>query len=238
MIPAIDLSTFSLGQVHIHVFGLLLVLGVIIGHMALVRRARAMQLGSPWLIEGFAIAIGAGAIVASFVASQILGLGLSSVFGLAGAIAAGATYVLAVRGDLLRFADAAAYVFPFGWLPARLGCAAVHDHLGPSSTSILAVRFPSGSRLDLGLLEAMGTLVLLAAVVALGRRGSARPGIITAVVAMCYAVIRFPLDFLRVEDLDLKLGSLTVAQWGCFTIFALGVAAIFAQGRPVSSQRT
>jgi prolipoprotein diacylglyceryltransferase len=52
---------------------------------------------------------------------------------------------------------------------------------------------------------------------------------------MGYAVIRFPLDFLRAEDIDPRFAGLTVAQWGCFSLFAIGAAAL-ALGRSVQGR--
>jgi phosphatidylglycerol:prolipoprotein diacylglycerol transferase len=229
MIPEFSLREIRLGPVHLHVFGVLLTLGLITGHMVLVRRARAERLGAPWVIEGFAIALGAGALSAAFAADRVLGVGLSSIGGLAGALLASGIYMLALRLDVLRFADAAAYAFPFGWFLARMGCAAVHDHLGRPSSAWIAVRFASGPRLDLGLVEAGLTVLLIVAAKAARRAGRHRPGAIAGVVAMGYALIRFPMDLLRPEDLverGLIGGSLTAAQWGCLPLFALGLLAL------------
>jgi hypothetical protein len=89
MIPEFSLHEIRLGPVHLQVFGVLLTLGVITGHMVLVRRARAERLGAVWTIEGFALALGAGALIAALIADRLFGVGLSSIGGLAGAIVAG-----------------------------------------------------------------------------------------------------------------------------------------------------
>jgi phosphatidylglycerol---prolipoprotein diacylglyceryl transferase len=239
MIPEFSLHEIRLGPVHFQVFGVLLTLGVITGHMVLVGRAWAERLGTVWTIEGFALALGAGALIAALIADRLFGVGLSSIGGLAGAIVAGGIYTFALRLDVLRFADAAAYAFPFGWLLARMGCAAVHDHLGRSSSAWIAVRFASGPRLDLGLLEALLTLALLVIAEAARRAGRDRPGAIAAVIAMGYALIRFPLDFLRAEELsggDPRYAGFTAAQWGCLPLFGLGLVAIaLAASAPLSA---
>ncbi len=235
MIPEYHFDRLSLGPIHLQVFGTLLVLGIIVGHSLLVRRAREDELGSPRVIEGFAITLGAGALIVGFVAERVFGLGLSSVAGAVGALAAGVVYALAFHLDLLRLADALASAFPAGWLVARLGCAAVHDHLSGPSSSIFAVRFAAGPRLDLGLIEALLTpLLLLAALLA---RRTRRPGAVAAAVALGYVLIRFPLDFLR--ENDARPAGLTLAQWGCLPLLALGAALAIkaAQGQPVSDQQ-
>jgi phosphatidylglycerol:prolipoprotein diacylglycerol transferase len=218
MIPEIHAESLAIGPVRLRPFGLLLVLGVIVAHSALVRRARAEALASPRVIEGFAIVLGAGGLALSLMVDHALGA-LGSFPAAGGAIIAGGIYCAVFRLDPLRFADLAAWSFPFGWFFARLGCALVHDHLGPPSTSWLAVRFAAGPRLDLGLLEWL-LVPLLFVAVELGRR-SRRPGAIAGALAMAYPMIRFPLDFLRQDDAR-RLG-LTMAQWGTISLFLAGI---------------
>ena len=230
MIPEIHATTIALGPIALHPFGLLLVAGVIAAHTALVRRARAEAVAPPRVIEGFAVALGAGGLLVALGFDRLVGA-LGSFPAAAGAIVAGAIYGAAFRLDLLKLADLAAWSFPFGWVFARLGCALVHDHLGPLSTSWLAVRFAQGSRLDLGLLEWL-LVPLLFAATTLARR-SRRPGAIAAAVAIVYPLIRFPLDFLR--ESDARLRGLTVAQWATLPLFAAGVvvlAIVFTRREP------
>ena len=65
------------------------------------------------------------------------------------------------RMQFWRYLDVAGFVFPFSWTIARTGCALAHDHVGAPSTSWIAVRFPEGPRLDLGLIEALFTAGLV-----------------------------------------------------------------------------
>ncbi|MEP7120033.1 MAG: prolipoprotein diacylglyceryl transferase family protein [Byssovorax sp.] len=221
MIPEIHATTLALGPIALHPFGLLLVAGVIAAHTALVRRARAEALAPPRVIEGFAIALGVGGLLIALGFNRLLGA-LGSLPAAAGAIVAGAVYGAAFHLDLLALADLAAWSFPFGWVFARLGCALVHDHLGPPSTSWLAVRFASGSRLDLGLLEWLLVPLLFAAILIARRSG--RRGAIAGAVAIVYPLIRFPLDFLR--ESDARPLGLTAAQWATLPLFAAGVALL------------
>lgn len=62
------------------------------------------------------------------------------------------------------------FVFPFAWTIARTGCALAHDHIGVASGSWMAVRFPEGPHLDLGLIEALSTACLAACFLLLDRR--------------------------------------------------------------------
>src|SRR5262245_52921112 len=114
MIPDLHLGALTLGPVRVHAFGLLLALGVIAAHTALVRRARG--LASPARVEGFAVALGAGGLAAALGAERLGAAGLSSALGAAGALLAGGAYVAALGLDPLRFAAAAAEAFPVGWV--------------------------------------------------------------------------------------------------------------------------
>ncbi|MFO0760938.1 MAG: prolipoprotein diacylglyceryl transferase family protein [Byssovorax sp.] len=228
MIPYYRFDQLSLGPIHLHVFGTLLVLGIITAHSLLVRRARAMNLGSPAVIEGFAVSLGAGALVLGFVVERLLGLGLSSAAGALGALLVGLGYALIFRLDLLRLADALAWAVPPGWLVARLGCAAAHDHLSGPSTSIFAIRFPDGPKLDLGLCEVLLLPLAIGAAHLAGQ--SRRQGAMAGAAALGYALLRFPLDFLR--ESDIRFGGLTLAQWGCAALLIAGaVVAVISTRR-------
>lgn len=238
MIPSIDLSNVFVAGIRVHVFGLLLVTAVVVGHTVFVRRVRSLGVGGPGDADAFAIVtVGAGMLAASAeaairsegaasVASGLAGIELSSVKGFAAAIIAGALFLRIRKLDARSFADAAAYAAPFAWFFARLGCAAAHDHLGRPSSSWLAVRFPSGPRLDMGLLEWMCTPLLVGLVVVVSKRALSR-GVMAGALAVAYAILRFLLDFLRAEDLgsrgDTRYSELTAAQWGAAPLLALGI---------------
>jgi phosphatidylglycerol---prolipoprotein diacylglyceryl transferase len=101
--------------------------------------------------------------------------------------------------EVLSFFDIAAFAFSFAWIFGRTGCALAHDHVGIESTSFLAVRFPSGPRYDLGLLELFWTIAICAIFLRLDRKP--RPtGFFLAAFLVLYAPVRFALDTLRVGD--------------------------------------
>jgi len=231
LIPFFELREIQLGPIRLHAFGTLLVLGIIVGHMLVIRRGRARGLASPAMLEGFAISLGVGALVGGLVGERLIGTGLGSAFGLGGVFAAGALYTLLLRLDVLAFADLAAFAFPFGWLVARLGCVLVHDHLGPRSTSFLAVRFASGARLDMALLEWLFLPLLIGGVIAADR--TKRRGATAGVVALGMALVRFPLDFLRVGDA--RYAGLTAMQWMSIALFALGLELVYLASRTAMS---
>ncbi len=159
---------------------------------------------------------------------------------------------------ILPFADVILSVFPVAWAFGRSGCASVHDHPGMKADpgSLLAVAFgrpdhvdklvrlgtqPGGlpdylelrwgnaPQFDLGLLEMMFT-VILATLLALTWRKKLTTGAYVAATSLCYAPVRFAMDFLRVRDVDQadpRYGMLTPAQWMCVVLFLFGIAMLF-----------
>lgn len=240
MIPFIDLSNLRIGPVRLQPFGLLLVLGVIVGHTLLVRRIRSRHIADAWTAEYFAIITLSSALLGAYLEGALLSLiprlfpqaasitqrlSLSSLGGVMGAILSGFLFARRKRLPLWPLADAGAYSFSFAWLFARMGCASVHDHLGPPSNSIFAVQFPSGPRLDMGLLEAMGMPFVIGLALWIDKK-QWPSGAIFGAVACAYPLLRFPLDFLRDFKSDPRYLGLTSAQWQCFLLFMIGCLAI------------
>ncbi|MDI1437572.1 prolipoprotein diacylglyceryl transferase family protein [Polyangium sorediatum] len=219
MIPWFTFPALPFG---LHAFGLLLTLSVIVNHLVLVRRARALALGSKGAIEALAIGTVAAAIGGAYGVGRLVGGGgtLSSAGGCLGAIVGLVGLARALRMPVLVAADATTYAFPFGWIFARAACAFAHDHPGRLSSSFLAVQYPGGARFDLGLLEGMATPLLVVLVVLVSRRAS-RPGVVTGALALAYGALRFGLDFLRAEDgrfSDPRWHGLTAAQGVCLGV--------------------
>lgn len=221
-------------------FGLLLTLSVVVNHLVLVRRARALGLGSKGAIEAFAIGTVVLAIGGAYGVGRLVGGGgaLSSAGGCLGAIGGLVGLALALRMPVLAAADATTFAFPFGWLFARAACAFVHDHPGRLSSSFLAVQYPGGARFDLGLLEWMATPLFVAIVIVVSRRAS-RPGVLTGGVAVAYGALRFGLDFLRAEDFgpapDPRWHGLTAAQGVCLGVMIpVGIVLLLLKESPSS----
>lgn len=245
VIPAIDLADFRVFGVTFHTFGLLVALGVLLGHHMTVRRARSLGLTPMSRVDRFVLVVFAGGFVAGHMLDAIfyhpdvlrrdpmelfmLHHGLSSFGGITGGVIAGLVFIRVHKLNPWVFTDLATYAFPFGWLFGRMGCAVVHDHPGRLTGSPLGVRFPGGARFDLGLIEFALTPLLIALVVIVARR-TRRPGMVSGALAVFYPLMRFPLDFLRATDLgpesDPRYGGLTPAQWSCIGMFALGAGTL------------
>ncbi|HEY5961346.1 MAG TPA: prolipoprotein diacylglyceryl transferase family protein [Polyangiaceae bacterium] len=151
--------------------------------------------------------------------------GQSSFGGFVGATLGALLWRLVRRRPLGPYAEAVASSFPAAWVVGRLGCAVAHDHPGIRSQLWFAVAYPSGGRLDLGLLEALAVVPL--ALAALWLRQAERPqGYFIALMCIYYAPVRFVMDFLRARDLassDARYVGLTPAQWAAFLLIGLGL---------------
>ena len=184
MLPYFTQPIWTAGPFTVSAFGVLAAAAILTGWILTRRYASALgleaeagsRLARLLVLGGFA-----GAVAAGF----------SSIGGLLGAGLTGVVF-LKTTGRPLRYFDAAALAFPPAWILFRAGCALAHDHIGAPSSSLLAVRFPGGPRLDLGLLEMLATIPLAAAFAMLARRGMP-PGFASGMLAVAYGGIRFLL---------------------------------------------
>ena len=240
VIPYFELREIPIGGGHsLAAFGTLVVLGIFAGAWFADRRARATGVAPAEVPGAILSAVVPGLFLAHLVAvwPQVdrwsvrmlveFWNGMSSFGGLAGAFLGLSVYYWRMRRPWLPMADVLAQALVIGWVFGRLGCTLVHDHIGRPSEFPLAIRFPDGARHDLGLYELLYTLIVLVpAVVVLDRRPRA-PGTSVAVLALLYAPARFLGDFLRQTDLpgaDARWLGLTVAQYGCLVLVAVGLA--------------
>ncbi len=178
--------------------------------------------------------------------------GFSSFGGFIGAVVGAVVFYRYIRPrDFWRHADVIAFGFPFGWFFGRVGCAVVHDHVGKETDFFLGMHFPAGTlrgadgmpigasiRHELGLYEAVFTLLICVAFVLWGRRDRP-PGFFLAAFALLYAPVRFGLDFLRNTDLhyqDARYFGLTPGHYSAIVMFLAGLWILsridFARFRP------
>lgn len=161
--------------------------------------------------------------------------GSSSLGGFFGAIF-GAYMFYKIRGfkmkDFYPYLDISVVSLWLGMAIGRLGCFMIHDHPGILTNFFLAVKFPGGARLDMGLMEALfNGLIFIIFYFNFDKLIKKRWGISAIYSAMVYSVMRFLLDFLRARDIegsDVRYAFLTPAQWGMLVIFITLTFVLFS----------
>jgi phosphatidylglycerol:prolipoprotein diacylglycerol transferase len=240
MIPYFNGHLFDVAGLSIHMFGVLVALGVIIGDRIVVAQGRRRGL-DPNDVKYMNARIVIGGFIVAHLVSVIFYYperikenpavllnpfaGLSSFGGFLGAFLAFLYYTKKAEIPRLAYADSVGLGLAVGWIFGRTGCFTAHDHPGRHTSFFLAVRYPEGARHDLGLYELLFTIVLTAILFAYNRKPRP-PGRIIALAALIYAPARFALDFLRATDVarpDERYLGLTPAQWACLATAALGV---------------
>lgn len=238
--------------IYIHAFGMMVALAVLVGSLIADRRAKREgihprimgELLGYVLIGGFvlghvldAVFYHWDAVVANPLFLLELWAGLSSFGGFVGGVLGAVIWTVRRRYSFIAFADPIAYAFPFGWIFGRLGCFLAHDHPGAVTDFPLAVADyhvggmlpPWQTRHDLGLYEALFSMVVASVFFVLGRK-TRRRGLYLALLPILYAPVRFGLDFLRATDVpeaDPRLFGLTPAHYGSVLLFALGLVLLW-----------
>ena len=256
VLPYVELPDLHFFGLTIHPFGIFAAIGVYLGAVCTVRAGRVYGPGdTKSLSEVFTWALVGGLLGAHLL--HVLGYhpellhtqgpvvllkiwdGVSSMGGVLGGLAGVLLYLKWRRRLPVRpYLDAIALGLAPGWTVARIGCAVVHDHPGILSNAWFAVAWPDGSRLDMGLLDAV-LLAVITAVLYLVARKPRPQGTIMGLLAVLYSVPRFFLDFLRARDLqfvDGRILGLTPAQWITPVLAAVGVYLLLTGDRvPLAS---
>jgi phosphatidylglycerol:prolipoprotein diacylglycerol transferase len=254
VIPYFDGHLFDIFGLPIHMFGLLVALGVILGDRIVVKRGvqRGLEdkdikfLNARIVITGFIVAHLVSVIF--YFPERIkenplilvnFWAGLSSFGGFLGALLAFLYYTRKEKIPALPYADAVALGLAVGWIFGRTGCFTAHDHPGLFTTFFLGVRYPEGTRHDLGFYELLFTIVMTAILFTYAKKPRV-PGRIIGLFATMYAPVRFGLDFLRARTVgdgitrpDERYASLTPAQWACLATIGVGLWLLTRKGEIV-----
>lgn len=260
-IPPEYTTLLKLGPLQIHLFGVLVGIGILVG--ADRTRVRARVLG---ITDEQTASLTTWIVVCGFIVGHLFDVvayqpeelwrrplleglallfnplaGLSSFGGFLGAFMALIYWSRRERVSTLACADSLLYGLAFGWFFGRLGCFTAHDHPGAFTSFFLGVAYPEGTRHDLGFDEALFAGVLALSFHLLSYRPH-RTGFYAALACTFYGPVRFALDFLRVQGVpgaDPRYAGLTPAQYGSLAVFAtgLGIAArILARGPDAASR--
>jgi len=255
LVPYVDIPIFEYGPLVLDSWTALVLLGFIVGLE--LSRARGIKLGLDVrdIVDGAVVTVGMGFVVGHIVhvvaynPQQLETDGIMAILRIWAVFSSTGGFVGAVLGSVIFFkwirkrpywihADTIMYGFPFAWALGRTGCFSAHDHIGKHSDFWLAVQFPDGARHDLGLYEALWTMVI-AALFYRFRNRNVRPGFFLALFCATYAPIRFFMDFLRNTDLssaDVRWLGMTPAQYGMIVLTALGGFMMMRFGRVDSDE--
>jgi phosphatidylglycerol:prolipoprotein diacylglycerol transferase len=254
MVPYFNGHLFNLphwlpfvGDQPIYVFGLLVAIGVIVGDSIVVKEGARRGL-DPQDVKYLNVRIVFSGFIMAHLVSVIFYFperirenplvllyvwsGLSSFGGFLGAALAFLYFTRKEKIPALPYADSVALGLAVGWIFGRTGCFTAHDHPGRHTDFFLAVRYPEGTRHDLGLDELLFTIVMTVILFLYARRPRV-PGRVIGLFATMYAPVRFGLDFLRARDValpDERYAGLTPAQWACIACLATGVWLLTRKG--------
>ncbi|HXI58081.1 MAG TPA: prolipoprotein diacylglyceryl transferase [Polyangia bacterium] len=247
MIPYFNGHLFDIGGLSIHLFGVLVAIGVIVGDRIVVKEGARRGLD-----DRDVKFMNARIVIGGFIMAHLVSVifyfperikenplvllnvwsGLSSFGGFLGAALAFLYYTRREKIPALRYADAVALGLVVGWIFGRTGCFTAHDHPGLHTTFFLAVKYPEGPRHDLGLDELLFTIVIAVILFRYARKPRV-PGRVIGLFALLYAPVRFGLDFLRATDVarpDERYAGLTPAQWACMLCLGVGIWLLTRKG--------
>lgn len=244
MIPYYSLGklfTIPLINRDVHAFGILVVIGIIIGVNISYWKAKKIGVDKDILSSLITFALIVGFISAhwfdhlfyrfDYVVKNPLSLlnfwsGISSYGGFFGGILGIFYYCRKHKLDFYTYSEPIAFGMPFAWIFGRMGCASVHDHIGARTDFFLGVNFPNiGVRHDLGLYE-MIFAVLISILFFFLRNKEAPRGFYLMLICFIYAPVRFYFDTLRAVDLeavDMRYFGLTPAQYSSMFILICGI---------------
>jgi phosphatidylglycerol:prolipoprotein diacylglycerol transferase len=236
-------SPLFLGPLKLTPFGPLVSLGILFGvHLT---RQWCERFALDWLTlrDGLLWIVAVGFIVAHvgsiwmytpeafFEVKKYLDLrtDLSSFAGFVGGLGATIFYCKTRRLPVRPYVDGLLYGLIGGWLFGRLGCFSVHDHPGTLTQWPTGVLIRGALRHDLGFYELVFTIGLFAYLTWAMHKRQIFSGFVVAVSASSYAVVRFGLDFLRLNETT--YGGLTPAQWACLPLLLLGIQTFRSRRR-------
>jgi phosphatidylglycerol:prolipoprotein diacylglycerol transferase len=126
--------------------------------------------------------------------------------------------------------DSLAIGFNFGWIFGRLGCFFAHDHIGIASTAWIAVQFPDGPRLDLGLIECLFACALAVAFALLDKRAHP-PGFFFEWYLVLYGAFRTVRGALEVNHTT--YAGLIADQWVGLGLLSMGLLVRMVRCRKI-----
>ncbi len=241
MIPFFPQPVLFIGRFHIYAFSVMVIVAIVVGRSMILRRSRrfgidveSMSRLCVWiLLSGFFCAHATKTILSDIPAFfadplEIVRLkgGIASLGGLAGGLLGAVIWCRVHRlsgFETLRRLDVIAFALPGAWIFGRFGCSLAHDHPGIPTTSWIGVRFPEGTRYDLGVVEFLFLIAFTALFYWLDRKPRT-VGFFYGMYGVVYGLFRVWLDTLHIQPLRFLGGAtaclIGLAGWAAMWWFA------------------
>jgi phosphatidylglycerol:prolipoprotein diacylglycerol transferase len=159
MIPYVNVVFPALGPIQVHLFGIFVACGILVGSK--LTRDRGVELG---LVDEMIVSMITTVLVCGFIFAHVFDVfayqtagdnptllqwlnpfgGLSSYGGFMGALGGLFYWCKKHKQRVMPYADSLGFGLAAGWTFGRLGCFSAHDHPGLVTTFPLAVQYPSG----------------------------------------------------------------------------------------------
>ena len=171
MIPYFPQPVWRVGGVEVHAFGVTTAIALNAGYLAVVRLAARGRLNGA-LAARLYLAMAIAGALAGHLAYVIANPRIANWWRIwSGQSAAGFAAALMIFAAAIYiwcsppwgYLNLYGFTSVFVWTIFRAGCAMAHDHPGRLTSSPLGVRFPSGTRFDLGLVEFLAGAIVCAA---------------------------------------------------------------------------
>lgn len=236
MIPYFEWTTIHVGPLTLHVWGIFVALGFLLGAYAAGKYAAKLGLQTKiiydlatWMVLAGLVGGRLGHVLfyefPYYLAQPLKVLavwegGLSMFGGLIACALVSIWFLRRKQVDVWRYADAAAFGLPFGLMIGRIGCFLIHDHPGTATDFVLGVQYPDGTvRHDHGLYEVING-ALMAGVFLLLARKQSPAGVYIGVFSVWYGVFRLLTDAWRI--VDTRYFGLTPGQYLGFALALVG----------------
>jgi prolipoprotein diacylglyceryl transferase len=244
-IPPPPGNVIELGPLTVHYYGIAIAIGVLIAITVVRKRYEAMG-GDPELADRVCLwTVGLGFVGARigyvlprldrFAGDPLSAFavwegGLVFFGGLFAGTVAAVVLIRRWGGDLPAFADAVAPAIPLAQAFGRWGNYFNQELFGTSTDLPWALEIERGGVIvdtvhPTFLYEMLGNLVIVAALIVIGRRTSLRRGSLMFAYAMGYGVLRFLMELIRTDERAFTF-ILTANAWVSVLVFAIGLAGI------------
>lgn len=245
MIPYNPFLSFFVGPIEIQVWGLFVAAGIVLG-LWLARKEAKRRGIEVSLIENLTIV----SVIGTFIGARVFYViyfwqgefagnpldalalwkgGLVSFGGFLGGPLAAWLYLRYKNISFTRLADVAAPAIILGYMVGRMGCFAIHDHIGKLMNYPWpwGIQFTDGVRHEAALYSIIASAAIFIVLWLSRRKLEKVPGAPFSLLVILYTSTRFVIDFFRADDLfpvaDPRIAGLTYSQYVAAALFLISI---------------